>query len=238
MMLGGVSVLALAGAELRRGRDADRVLLAAWVLGSFVFAAFVNWTNNGRSNLVLAPAVGILVARRLALREVPARRWAPALAASAGLAFALAHVDRLWSNSVRDAARAVAERYGREALWFHGHWGWQYYLERAGGRPVDWRHDVVPAGAVLVVPTNNAEAHVPRAAAARQIDAITSGDPRWLRTQAKTAGASYNASNLGPAPWLVGPVPRDRYRVFRARRPIRYERWFDWAERPAAARGP
>ena len=44
-------------------------------------------------------------------------------------------------------------------LWFHGHWGFQFYLERAGGRAVDWKTDVIGVGDLLVVPANNAEAH-------------------------------------------------------------------------------
>ena len=63
--LGGGCVLALAVAEVWRRREAAGWLLALWVLGTFVFTALLNWTINGRSILPMAPAVGILLARRL-----------------------------------------------------------------------------------------------------------------------------------------------------------------------------
>jgi len=185
MVLGGVSLLALAFDELRRSRDAERLLLVAWVLGAFVFAAFVNWTNNGRSNLPLAPAAVVLVARRLG--RLPRPPWLPAAAlaalVSAALAFAVAWADRSWSNGVRDAARALAARHGdAERLWFHGHWGLQFYLERAGARPVDWRRDTIGRGELLIVASNNAETHVPAAASAELVDVLLQPEPRWLRT--------------------------------------------------------
>ena len=36
-----------------------------WVIGTFLFAAFLNWTVNARSLLPLTPAVAILMTRRL-----------------------------------------------------------------------------------------------------------------------------------------------------------------------------
>ncbi|MEZ4218142.1 MAG: glycosyltransferase family 39 protein [Myxococcota bacterium] len=243
MAAGGAAVLALAAGELRAWRSPESALLGAWALGTFAFAAFVNWTNNGRSNLPLAPVVALLVVRRLAARErragpgaARARGVAVAAAGCVALAFAIAAADRSWSNGVRDAARAIAARHGGASRpWFHGHWGFQLYLERAGGRAVDWRRDVVRAGEVLVVPTNNAEAHVPAPEAAELVAVETSSEGAWIRTQAKGAGASFNASNLGSLPFVIGPSAPDRYRVFRAREDIRYERWFDWSSRAAAA---
>jgi 4-amino-4-deoxy-L-arabinose transferase-like glycosyltransferase len=236
MVLGGVSLLALAVGELRRERDPGRWLLGLWLLGSFVFAAFVNWTNNGRSNLVLAPVGAILVVRRLRARELSFAHpgIVAASVACAVLALGLAWADRQWSNGVRAAASELVDRHGGSGtLWFHGHWGLQYYLEQRGARAVDWRRDVIRPGDRLIVAGNNAEAHTPREQAARLVDVLETAEPRWLHTQAKPSGASFNASNLGPLPYLLGPAVPDRYRVYRALREIRYKRWFGWAERAA-----
>jgi len=237
MSASGVSLLALAAIALRGERDPGRWLLVLWLLGTFVFAAFVNWTNNGRSNLVLAPAAAILIVLRLRARGVSFSRPSLVLAsiACALLSLATAVADRDWSNGVRDAARTLAERHGGDQrLWFHGHWGLQYYLEQAGARAVDWRSDVIEPGDRLIVATNNAEVHHPSLQAAVVIDALETREPRWIHTQAKGSGVSFNASNLGSLPFLLGPAAPDRYRVYRALRPIRYERWFGWSERAAA----
>lgn len=240
MVAGGASVIGLAVAELRAGRDPDRLVLGLWILGTFVFAAFVNWTNNGRSNLPLAPVVGIAIVRRLLERGLHferAIRGVPALAfgLSFALALSVAAADRSWSNGVREAAARLANDLGGDAkLWFHGHWGFQFYLERAGGHAVDWKRDAIAPGELLVVPTNNAEAHIPSERTAQRLAVATSSEGLWLRTQAKGRGASFNASNLGSAPFLIGDLGPDRYRVFRAKRLIRYERWFGWSHREAA----
>src|SRR6266699_5047920 len=62
---GGISVLALAAADYWHERDADSLFLASWVVGTFAFTAFLNWTINARTVLPLIPAIGILLARRL-----------------------------------------------------------------------------------------------------------------------------------------------------------------------------
>ena len=64
-MAGGLSVLAMALVDWWKRRTPESLLLALWVLGTFVFAAFLNWTINARSVLPLIPASGILIARRL-----------------------------------------------------------------------------------------------------------------------------------------------------------------------------
>ena len=48
-IVGGISALGLALSDLWRRRDADSVFLAMWVIGTFIFAAYLNWTVNARS---------------------------------------------------------------------------------------------------------------------------------------------------------------------------------------------
>ena len=76
-IVGGISVLALAISDLWRRRDADSVLMAAWVIGPFV-AAYLDWSVNARVVLPLIPAAAIVMARRLERAQQPHRRavWA------------------------------------------------------------------------------------------------------------------------------------------------------------------
>jgi 4-amino-4-deoxy-L-arabinose transferase-like glycosyltransferase len=68
--IGGTSILALAVSDAWQRRDARSCLLVLWVMGTFLFAAFFNWIVNARSILPMAPAVGILIARRLEAGEL------------------------------------------------------------------------------------------------------------------------------------------------------------------------
>ena len=160
--VGGIGVLALAIADVFRRRDACSWLLALWVLGTFLFAAFFNWTVNGRSLLPMAPAVGILIARRLEQNGLSNRHTFPrgamlCLAASAALAFLVAQSDFLLAVATRQSARLVCANYKSSAgnLWFQGHWGFQYYMEQAGAWALDVKHSRLKPGDTLALPMNN-----------------------------------------------------------------------------------
>ena len=160
--LGGVWVLALAVADVFHGRDARSWLLALWVLGIFVFAAFFNWTVNGRSLLPMAPAVGILLARRWEQNVPAGRKIRPAAAAAclgagALLAVLVARSDFLLAIAVRQGAQQVCakSRPAGGALWFQGHWGFQYYMEALGAAPLDIKHSALKPGDYLASPANN-----------------------------------------------------------------------------------
>ena len=160
----GIGVLALAVADLLHGRDAGSWLLVLWVLGTFSFTAFFNWTVNGRSILPMAPAVGILIARRLE-KNFPAghKVWSQGvvigLAAGAALSLLVARSDFLLARAVRESARETcsAWRAGGRTLWFQGHWGFQYYMEKSGAMAIDLANPSLKIGDTFVVPANNVE---------------------------------------------------------------------------------
>src|SRR5262245_30375884 len=90
----GAFAVVLAVTDLARRRSADAILLLAWVTGTFVFAAFVNWTVNARSILPMMPAIAIGIARQFAGRSAGRlARFAP-LVAAAVLAFVVASEDQ------------------------------------------------------------------------------------------------------------------------------------------------
>jgi 4-amino-4-deoxy-L-arabinose transferase-like glycosyltransferase len=60
----GVGILALAVTDVAQRRTADSVLLSLWVIGTFFFAAIMNWSITARTLLPMAPAVMILLLRR------------------------------------------------------------------------------------------------------------------------------------------------------------------------------
>jgi hypothetical protein len=60
----GIGILALAVTDVAQRRTADSVLLSLWVIGTFFFAAIMNWSITARTLLPMAPAVMILLLRR------------------------------------------------------------------------------------------------------------------------------------------------------------------------------
>jgi 4-amino-4-deoxy-L-arabinose transferase-like glycosyltransferase len=212
--LAGVGVAALAASDAWPRRDADAILLALWVGGTLVFAILLNWTVNARSILPAAPAVGILIARRLERRAggVSGRSHFPyaALGAAAALCLALAWADARFAAVARTAARTLSAP-ASGTLWFEGHWGFQHYMEARGARALDWRRSRLAAGDRVAIPVDNANV------VALPADAVVHREIRdlpvlpFLATLNPRVGAGFYAEEWGPLPFAFGRIPPDRY---------------------------
>ncbi|MDP6977839.1 MAG: glycosyltransferase family 39 protein [Myxococcota bacterium] len=219
----GVHWLALSAKELHRARDPIAVVLACWIGGVFVFAAFTNWTTNGRSILPAVPAIGLLVARAVERRG--AIRWERAiavLAASVALAGAVAWGDARLADSGREAARHFAQRQGLEAdakLVFQGSWGFQYYMESHGIEKFEVGRQAMRPGDQIVVPGNNTNlVRVPEART-RQLSIETFEKADWISILARRRGAGYHASVWGALPFSFGTAVPARYALYEFERP-------------------
>jgi 4-amino-4-deoxy-L-arabinose transferase-like glycosyltransferase len=218
---GGISVLALAGADFCKKRDADSLLLALWVFGPFIFATFLNWTINARSILPLIPAVGILLARRLTWIPLPPWLRNPRLliiplVLSGALSLAAAVSDAELAGSAREAAELVHNQSslsGPANIFFEGHWGFQYYMQLYGAQPVDVQTFRFTPGIVIAVPQNNT--HIFRFPAgvpiSQQIVEIKINP--WIATMSPAVGAGFYAAVWGPLPFAFGVVPPERYHL-------------------------
>src|SRR5579872_772644 len=224
----GFVILSISGVELWKWRDADSLFLGLWVFGTFIFTAFVNWTINARSILPLIPAAGILLARRLdrlSVASMPSlqRKIALALVLSGVVSIWLAKADADWANSAEDAAIFIHQQTEKQpgTVWFQGHWGFQYYMQALGARPVDFLKTAMERGDVLVVPENNADAYRMPAA---QFVASTSLLQIKLRQPISTmrwrSGAAFYSSFYGPLPFAFGASETERYYLFRLSLPL------------------
>jgi 4-amino-4-deoxy-L-arabinose transferase-like glycosyltransferase len=218
---GGISLLALTLADIRRNRDAESLLLCLWMLGTFVFAAYMNWVNNGRSNLPMASVLGILVVRRLGATGVlhGARSWA-CFGVSAVLALLVAYGDFRWANNVRSSVEEIRAQHisnGRRTL-FLGHWGFQYYMQLAGAVPLDVVRDELEKGELVVVPNNNTGVFPLPESSATPVTVVQGPPQLWVMTVSPHLWAQFYASNGGFMPFTIGRNPPDTYRVLEVKR--------------------
>jgi len=218
----GISLIALAADDLYRNHDSDSVLLFLWIIGTFLFAAFINWTTNGRSILPMTLPAGILIARRLEWRAKPTReaRLAPAiwpLAGAAILSLAVAGADSALANAARTGAARVQTSSGRGQVWFQGHWGFQYYMEQSGAKPMDGTRFTAKVGDVVVVPTTNTNTFgLPAQWPRREVFEVSS--TRWISTMNHELGAGFYTDVYGPLPFAIGTVRPERFEVFEIRK--------------------
>jgi hypothetical protein len=101
---------------------------------------------NGARSSPPAPAVGILVVRRVEFRRgsVP---LAP-LAAGFLLALTVTWSDFRLAGTTRTAAAQMTQRFAPpgKTLWFEGHWGFQHYMEARGASPFDLERSRLTTG--------------------------------------------------------------------------------------------
>jgi hypothetical protein len=202
--------------------------LAMWIGGVFVFSAFVNWTVTARAVLPAAPAVGILVARRLEMRApagglLRGAPWVWPLLAGGVLSLLVAWSDDRLAESARAAAHQLTTQYQTEnrALWFGGAWGFQWYMQELGAARLDFSRSRLREGDVIAVPVPSSDFwEVPREplelAATVHIPTLD-----WVTVFSTAAGAGFHALSRGPLPFVFGPNPPERYEVWRVQRPGR-----------------
>ena len=217
VVCGGL-VLILSVEELVNDPSSETVQLFLWITGTFLFAAFINWTVNGRSVLPMAPAVGILLARRVSsIREGLHRcitLYIP-LAAAAVIALMVTAADCRLADSARtaadDTAQIVAGYPGK--VWFEGHWGFQYYIQQHNASPLDIYSMRLHLGDAMIIPTNTANL-VPLPSNLFSIQSEIRLQPNpILSTVCSSIGAGFYAAEFGPMPFAFGPVSADTYQV-------------------------
>jgi hypothetical protein len=230
---GGISILALAIRQSWQERNAGSMFLLSWVLGTFVFSVFVNWTINARSLLPMIPAVGILLARQVEqIATQPRRRLkmklALALGVSGFMALWVAKADANWADTQRHAAEIICKREQakKTTVWFQGHWGFQYYMQALGAHPVDFDRSVLNANDLLVIPANNIETFPVKKdyIASQELLEIPYHDVVTAMRFSKASGF-YSAAVGGPLPFAFGESRAERFFVFHLRSPAGPVAW-------------
>ncbi len=222
----GFSILVLAAADAWKHRDDNSLLLLLWVLGTFIFAGFLNWTINARSVLPLIPAASILLARRVDELRTYSIRWrtamvAIALAASGAVSLWVTWADAELANSARAAAGIIEQETQNQpgTVWFTGHWGFQYYMESFGARPVVLDEPPHLAGDFLALGEHTALFEIRPSFIASQ-ETIQIPMRLGISTTQSNLGAGFYSFDSGPLPFAIGPVAPEHYELIRLGMPI------------------
>ena len=219
-VVGGIHLLILACVDLYQHRNAASLMLFCWLVGTFVFATFLNWTINGRTMLPMVPAAALLISRRLDLCATTGRSlqgvWL-AVGLALLLALCVTWGDFAFANAQRHAAAVICaeQKSPARTLWFQGHWGFQYYMEQAGAKAVDFANSGIQPEDYLVVPGNNTNVYRPDRAfqdlksyrfPAGRVVGTLNGPP---------VGAGFYASIWGPLPYVFGRIPHEEFKLYR-----------------------
>jgi 4-amino-4-deoxy-L-arabinose transferase-like glycosyltransferase len=222
MAAAGANILWLIGADFWKSRNAESLLLLFWVIGTFVFAAFINWSGNARSILPMIPAVGILLMRRIdqyknkTAKRTDMWRLAWPLIPAAVAALLVCRADYTWANTARSAAASIHKSFenSSQTIWFEGHWGFQYYMEAAGGKAIDFEHPQVTHNDIVIIPQNNTNIKYLPPETVYQQEVLQFAPYQKVAVMNMQMGAGFYSDMFGPIPFVVGPVGPEEYYIY------------------------
>jgi hypothetical protein len=209
---------------VRRSRDSWFVV--GWVL--LELAGYFALTPFPAARRVIGPtiALGVLAARVVSRvsRARPGRRppgWVVPFGVAAGVLTAALDIWDAYPEKVlaEQAAEVVRDRPPGSRVWYAGHWGFQYYCERAGMRPA-FPGLAVAAGDYLVLPLHPDPDGFYRPDSANAW-LLPPADAEWvaeLEWDDRLAAATIPSFYGGPNPVVGRDHPRLRVGVFRLTR--------------------
>ncbi len=216
----GIAFVATIVTDFKNDREPESLLLSLWAIGTLVFAGFINWSNSGRGLLPLAPIFGIFLVRRLERGTVSraiGTSWKLPLLLVVSLLIGheVALADYRLADTGRAAALKIMDDYRGKggAVWFQGHWGFQYYMEALGGKAIDFRHLDFAKNDVVAEPSNNSyPVRLPRE---NKISEIRLATGSYITTMNPRKGAGFYSSVFGPLPYAIGSESVEPYSIYR-----------------------
>jgi hypothetical protein len=128
--------------------------------------------------------------------------------------------DQSFANVQRSAAHIINEKWAttQKTLWFEGHWGFQYYMQKLGAKALDFRTSEVREGDTVAFPVNNSYP-VPLPGDRAHVVGVLEFMPfRPLSTMNRGLGAGFYSDERGPLPFAFGPSPPEVFLLYRVQR--------------------
>ena len=205
-------------------KSIEEVFIMIWFVGIIVFIVFINWTVSGRVILLLLPPVIILLFQKLDLTCKHSKTLMTILCLiSFSFSILIAAVDFGYSKTYKRAAEDIANFHNdlkeENQLWFVGHWGFQYYMEREGFVHIDLSKvgKQLKAGDYVVLPLHSPNAPM-ELFAGRGIKSVvktfTYSNPFKIYTMNLTEKAGFYSNRVGILPFNIGSAPYDEFIMF------------------------
>lgn len=195
-------------------RRADDIALALWLFAPFPIIYYLH--APAKYLLPSAPAAALLLAAALSARERGARALLSTALIAGGtlLGVLIVRADAAMAGLARSAAtEIVAPAVAKgQRVWFAGHWGFQWYMEHAGARPILEGRGVRPGDLIVVTQ----QVH------GRAIDWIARSPVQVVKQRSPggrimSGGAGFYSNAWGYYPWVWSDATDERIDLWRAR---------------------
>ncbi len=201
-------------------RDALQLALGLWLLVPLAPAPYSHLPS--KYLLAAVPGAALLVARQMSSLGGVRARAALGVTCALGIALGVAilRADTAFAGlGRRAAAELIAPNVARgQRVWFAGHWGFQWYAERAGGRILTLTPPY-PESGDLVVTSYECQpgteiVETLRQRSGRHVARIEDANPGG-RVMSHEVGAGFFSNGWGYLPWGWGTEPLDTFDLWR-----------------------
>lgn len=198
-----------------RSRDVDRIALALWIFAALPIVAYVHLPAKYLA--ISAPAAALLLLFEARILTPRRRRillvgW---MIAGSALGLAILRADARLAAVGREAADrlVVPQIAAGKTVWYAGSWGFQWYAESAGARPLLADPDGPRAGDYIVYSSFRSGALGERHYGQR-IDTVADRGPGG-RVMDRDAHAGFYWEDFGYLPWSWATGTVDQYELWR-----------------------
>ena len=201
----GLAITAIGGAliEACRSGDGRRVALAAWLLVPLPILPYIHLPP--KYLVASAPAAALLLGRATRFHDGRWARVAGIVVAAAGLVLGLLIVradSNLAGLERRAVRREIVPRVAAgKRVWFSGHWGFQWYAERAGARPLVRNPRPAQPGDIVVVDEEAFSQELINDYPNRRLLNTLVDDRPGGRIMSRPANAGFYSNYWGDFPW-------------------------------------
>ncbi len=212
--------------ELFRARnEKGGALWTSWFFAASLLQIALYWSIAARIFIFILPPLIFGIAEKME-SELEAKTFHWVMAASflltLSLSLTLRQVDFAYADSQKKFAQwvKVHDPSNGEKIWFTGHWGFQYYMEKSGARQENWPRFNMKAGDIFITPEVNTNLifPFPLAGEMKQLNEITIQNPIPLRLMGSSNipnQAGFYSSVFGFLPYALSSSPVDRFLLFK-----------------------
>lgn len=194
----------------------ETVFLAAWFFLYIFFFMSVSAIIAVRYLLPVLPAAIMLFVKIAEKVQRSKAILTTAVVAGIILSVCLAHSDYGWANSYRNFSGYIQKKYKNKHIYFTGHLGFQYYMEKNGYEAVDSDKKDYKKGSLLIVPFLPVPQKIHQGVIGelRLIEGKYIFAKNPLRTIGASANAGFHLNMYGILPYSFSTEPTERVIVY------------------------
>jgi len=192
--------------------------MGLWILGPLLFIVLFSHFMAIRHILLAYPPIVLLYCKYV-VPQAPRKLLVTGLISTVILGCWLSASDWEYADIYRRFAKQASNEYTaqKQTIWYVGHWGWQWYAEKAGMRQYDTQTSHLKKNDLIIVPewisAQNIDASVTYTLTLERTFEKYGSLIMTLRTMEHMRG--YYAFSIFSLPWTLSQKPAERFFIYR-----------------------